>query len=339
MINRTLCLLLMALAAVACSSRRPAAHRAAPTMTDDISLPTTPVKDQGPTPLCWDYAMLATIETERLQMGDSVNLSADFPLRRFLEEQTLNIYLTRSGQPITMRGMASTLLHLIGNYGETHHDAYHRRKQEPSLATLVRKLEQAALTARSLSGLQERMNDVLDDALGQPVAQVNFLGAVYTPLEFAHSVCLPGDYESLTSFTHHPFGTRFVLEVPDNNYHDSFANVPLDSLMQLIVASLCSGHAVCWEGDVSEPGFDAEAGLATVSAKEATQEERQREFEQGQTTDDHCMELVGLAHDASGRRYFKAKNSWGTADRYHGFMYLSYDYVALKTIAVWVRRL
>lgn len=330
---------MMALATVACSSRRPSSHKAAPTITDDLVLPTTPVKDQGSTSLCWDYAMLATIETERLQLGDSVNLSADFPLRRFLEEQTLNIYLTRSGKSITTRGMASTLLHLISSYGETHYDAYHRRKQEPSVGTLVRKLEQTAQTARSLSGLQERMDDVLDDAMGQPVAQVNFLGAVYTPLEFAHSVCLPGDYEPLTSFTHHPFGVRFVLEVPDNYYHDSFENIPLDSMMQRIVASLRNGHAVCWEGDVSEPGFDADAGLATVDSKEASQEERQRQFEQGQTTDDHCMELVGLAHDASGHRYFKAKNSWGTGGRYHGYIYLSYDYVALKTIAVWIRRL
>lgn len=336
---RTICLLLMTLATVACSSRRPAARKATPTITDDISLPTTPVKDQGATSLCWDYAMLATIETERLQLGDSVNLSVDYPLRRFLEEQTLNAYLTRNGRPITTRGMASTLLHLIGNYGETHYDAYHRRKQEPSLSTLVRKLELGVQTARSLADLRGRMDDVLDDALGQPVAQVNFLGAVYTPLEFAHSVCLPGDYEQLTSFTHHPFNTRFVLEVPDNYYHDSFVNIPLDSLMSRIEASLRGGHAVCWEGDVSEPGFDANAGIATVDDREAGQEERQRQFEQGNTTDDHCMELIGLAHDSAGHRYFKAKNSWGTVGRYHGFMYLSYDYVALKTVAVWIRKL
>ena len=44
---------------------------------NDVLLKTTPVKDQGQSGLCWVYAMLATIETERLQLGDSVNLSPD----------------------------------------------------------------------------------------------------------------------------------------------------------------------------------------------------------------------------------------------------------------------
>ena len=35
----------------------------------------TPVKDQGDSETCWIYAMLATIETEHLSWGDSVNLS------------------------------------------------------------------------------------------------------------------------------------------------------------------------------------------------------------------------------------------------------------------------
>lgn len=35
----------------------------------------TPVKDQGNSSLCWAYAMLATIESEHLMKGDSVNLS------------------------------------------------------------------------------------------------------------------------------------------------------------------------------------------------------------------------------------------------------------------------
>jgi bleomycin hydrolase len=46
------------------------------TFTDELLLPMTPVKDQGKSQLCWAYAMLATIETEHLLRGDSVNLSA-----------------------------------------------------------------------------------------------------------------------------------------------------------------------------------------------------------------------------------------------------------------------
>ena len=35
----------------------------------------TPIKDQANSHTCWIYAMLATIETEHLRWGDSVNLS------------------------------------------------------------------------------------------------------------------------------------------------------------------------------------------------------------------------------------------------------------------------
>lgn len=172
-------------------------------------------------------------------------------------------------------------------------------------------------------------------------------GTEYTPRQFAESVCLPGDYLSLTSFTHHPFGKRFVLEVPDNQMRDSFMNVPIDTLMFRVERAIRRGHPVCWEGDISEPGFNFQEGRAVVMHKQAmflnkrkeiTQADRQRAFERLETTDDHCMELCGLARDRSGRKYFLAKNSWGNTGRYRGFMYLSDDYVKLKTIAFYMSR-
>ena len=50
------------------------------------------------------------------------------------------------------------------------------------------------------------------------------------------------------------------------------------------------------------------------------------------------MALVGLARDRQGRRYYLAKNSWGRAGRYGGYLYLSEDYVRMKTICVIVHR-
>ena len=50
------------------------------------------------------------------------------------------------------------------------------------------------------------------------------------------------------------------------------------------------------------------------------------------------MALVGLARDNAGRRYYLAKNSWGTGNRFGGYMYLSEDYVRMKTICIVVHR-
>ena len=71
-------------------------------------------------------------------------------------------------------------------------------------------------------------------------------------------------------------------------------------------------------------------------SRRVDQARRQQAFECRKTTDDHCMALVGLAHDAQGRRWFIAKNSWGTANPYGGYMYLSYEYVWMKTIAIYL---
>ena len=114
--------------------------------------------------------------------------------------------------------------------------------------------------------------------------------------------------------------------------------MPVDTLMARICSALKAGHAVCWEGDVTEPGFSFARGTAELPLRTpCTQEQRQKEFEARLTTDDHCMALTGMARDRRGRLYFIAKNSWGTDNPYGGMMYLSEEYVRMKTIAVVMR--
>ena len=301
----------------------------------DFCWKTTPVKQQGDSQWCWMYAMLATIETDRLLLGDSVHLSVPYPMRGYLADATKVCYLSRGKKEISDRGMAPTALHLIAENGLVSYDAY-RVQQVHGYRHLLQQLAQRARYSHSLEELNSRTTRLCDETLGPTPAAVYFAGVQYTPIEFAHSVCKPGSYISLTSFTHHPFGSSFILELPDNVRHDSFLNMPIQSLMDTIISTLQSGHAVCWEGDISEPGFSFEIGIADVPTlqRNVSQALRQRAFACRQTTDDHCMALVGMAHDKAGRRYFIAKNSWGTANPYGGFMYLSEDYVRLKTIAV-----
>ena len=45
-----------------------------------------------------------------------------------------------------------------------------------------------------------------------------------------------------------------------------------------------------------------------------------------------------LAHNEKGYKYFICKNSWGKNNPFGGFMYLSYNYVRLKTIAAYMVR-
>ena len=51
------------------------------------------------------------------------------------------------------------------------------------------------------------------------------------------------------------------------------------------------------------------------------------------------MAIIGMAHDANGKRYYIAKNSWGKNNPYGGIMYMSEDYIRMKTIAIVVKNI
>ena len=300
----------------------------------------TPVKDQGHSDLCWAYGMLATIESEHIMKGDSVNLSVAYIARMMLHEKAMEYYLAHGRKSISMRGMGSMLIRYIQRYGAEPYDSYQDPKNI-NYQVLCRKVKQlcdGAITQKvGLKKLNEKLDDLLDNEIGyMPSHEVHMLGAVYTPLEFAHSICYPEEYVSLTSFTHHPFREYFSLEVPDNQMNDQFLNLPLDEMMLHIKQALKHGHPVCWEGDTSEPGFKGSTFVdIQPSERPVTQASRQNEFERLSTTDDHVMEIIGMFQHGK-QLYFVCKNSWGTDFGYQGLVYLSEDYVRLKTIAVYM---
>jgi len=160
------------------------------------------------------------------------------------------------------------------------------------------------------------------------------------------------DFVSITSFSHHPFYQKFILEIPDNYSNGSFYNVPIDELMQTIDASIQAGYTVTWDGDVSEKGFSQKNGIAVIPEDpkredlfdtpgaeiEVTQDNRQVNFENLTTTDDHLMHLTGIAHDQNGTKYYLVKNSWGNIGPVQGYIYMSEEYLRMKTISIMVNQ-
>src|SRR5690606_20546361 len=62
-----------------------------------------------------------------------------------------------------------------------------------------------------------------------------------------------------------------------------------------------------------------------------TEDLRQLEYDNYSTTDDHGMHIVGLAKDQNGKEYYIVKNSWGLSNDYKGFLYVTKNFVKLKT--------
>lgn len=332
----TLCALLLS----AC--KKEAESNRAHTFRHDVIIPYTPVKNQGRDRTCWAYAMLSTVESNNMAQGDSVNLSVNYAIRHLIEEHYTQHYLTKGQSRITAGATAQTLLNLTDKYGMVSYKAYPipkkgtRKTHEKAL-----KLSQTALEEKQ--GMEiGKLQLLLDEGLGKLPQTVSHKGVTYSPRTFADAFNLSADdYEALTSFTHHPFFTEFALEVPDNWEQNRFYNLPIDSLMTRMEEAVRNGESVCWEGDTSESSYSFSQGVAEWkpdSLHTSSQAERQKMFESFQTTDDHAMSIVGIAYDEEQCPYFIMKNSWGKGNRYGGLMYVSFEYVRMKTIAVWVKR-
>ena len=328
-------IVLLAAAVMACSCGRQETASAA--FTTETLNKATPVKDQGRSPLCWLYAMLAVIESDRLMMGDSVNLSPHFTARAMLADMAGRSYLTQGAEPVRADGTAADALAAIAGYGVMPYDAY---RSECNYDALCRKL--TAVAAQAVAGragmerLRGRVDGVLDSAVNPVPRRVWLYGVEYTPRQFAASVCDPSEYTAMTSYAHLPFYQDVRLDVPANRLGRLFYNVPIDTLEAITLAALRSGRSVCWEGGIDNGGFSFADGTARLAggAPEVTQAARQRAFERFEVADDHCMALIGTARDGSGRLWLVCKNSWGTDNPYGGLMYMSLGYFRLNTVAV-----
>ena len=285
-------------------------------VTVTLLLPVTPVKNQGRSDLCWVYAALAAIESTHAAAGDSVNLSPDYLARNMLMRQARLNWLSRGRHDMSMRGTLPMALHLLREDGAMPYDSY----STPSPINWRATSRRAVLAANC-----EPTFDRAERAVATGADNA------------AQSVCRSDAWHMFTSFTHHPFGRDIQLELADNQFGDTFHNVPLDTLIHLLDRSLDNARAVGWEGDISEEGFRWAAGVADVPRTVAcTQQERQRQFDRRLTTDDHCLTIVGRAVSRRGTRYYIAKNSWGATNALRGFILLSERYVRMKTVALMV---
>ena len=200
-------------------------------------------------------------------------------------------------------------------------------------------LAEEAVKHCDLPGYRKRAVALLDEQMGAVPDSFLYRGRSYTARSFADSLRFKAeDYVQLTSFTHHPFYTPFILEVPDNWEHQCYFNLPLDELEQVVRRALSAGKTVAWHGDVSEDTFSPRQGMALWTQHPVTQEMRQHEFERFLTTDDHMMHLIGTAHDEAGRFYYLLKNSYGRYGAYAGLLYMSEDYFRAKTVSVLLRK-
>ncbi len=353
---------------------------------DVLVLPSTPVQDQHRSGTCWSFSGLSFLESEMLRMGkQEVNLSEMFVVWHTYAEKAKKHVRVHGNLNFAAGGAFHDVTNMIAEYGivpESIYDGLKYGEEKHVHGEMDRVLRDfvdgvVENKNRKLStAWHEAFTSTLNSYLGEIPQKFEYEGETYSPLSFADEFVglNMDDYVEISSYTHHPFYTKFILEVPDNWAWDEVYNVPLNELEEIIDYALNNGFTLAWASDVSEKGFkSSNKGVAVLPAApetdmsdaeitrweelperekeqelyklekpvpelKVTQAMRQIAFDNYQTTDDHGMHIIGISKDQEGRTFYKVKNSWGEYNKYDGYFYASKPYVKYKTMCIMLHK-
>lgn len=348
--------------------------------------PITSVKDQNRSGTCWAYSTLSYFESEILKStGKTYDLCESFVANKDYMDRAIQVVRYHGDMQFSQGGSAYDVYYVLKNYGicpenampfpgSLYGDSLNNFNEFFSL--LEPYVEGIATNKASKISGQWKVGfqGILDAYLGKCPENFTYEGKNYTPKSFASSLGLNmDDYVTITSYTHHPFYSQFVVEVQDNWRNPASYNLPMDEMMQIIDNAVMNGYTVAWGGDVSEPGFTRDGLAYMIDAKkmqslqgsdmarwlglspakrrnlidslgcnvpevQATQEMRQERFDNWELTDDHGMLIYGIAKDQNGKEYYMVKNSWGETGKYKGTWYMTKTFIAANTMDYMVNK-
>ncbi|MCS6930260.1 MAG: C1 family peptidase [Saprospiraceae bacterium] len=325
------------------------------------------VKDQQRTGTCWSFAAASLLESELMRTNKGAHDLSEMYTVRCIYRQKCENYVRRLGAAqFGQGGLIHDKLNAIQRYGLVPESVYPGRKDlnkpldHGALEATLKRLCDTFIAQAKRNELADnwlaQIERVLDDEFGPVPTTFVYEGVQYTPTSFRDFLGIkPEHYVHLTSFTHHPFWTYFVLEIPDNFANGQYYNLPLNDLMRCLNHALQRGYTVAWDADISNPGFSAKEGLAIVPdvdwknktpeqvaavfkywepEKVITQEMRQKAFDRLETQDDHLMHITGIVNETHGGLFYVVKNSWGEISERKGYLYASDAYVRMNTISL-----
>jgi len=307
----------------------------------------TPIKDQQATGTCWSFATTSFIETEAIRLGKKpVVLSPMFFVRPTYIDKAEN-YIRRNGASAFSEGdLTFSVLKAYQEFGAIPERVYSGKNDSDNkhdhAAMNKALLEKVTFYTHSHGDLtpelyRKDIDAILTQTLGKAPDTFVYEGTPYTPRSFAKEKIgiHPDEYVEITSYTHHPFYSKFALEIESNWNNNPYLNLPLDDFSTVIDHALMNNYSVCWDGDIYEGYKD---GFAVLDgSKTITQMIRQTAFDNRTTEDIHNMHLIGIAKDEKDHTFYIVKNSTDNNDC-GGYLYMSKDYLLLKTISILVNK-
>lgn len=330
--------------------------------TPVINAEATSIKDQKSSGTCWSYSTNSFLESEMIRMGKKpVDLADLFTARNAYIEKGINYVRMHGALTLGDGGACHDVINMFAKYGALPQEAYNGNNYgSPGSSDRMNKLTEAilkkAVTGKFDPSWKAKYIATIDSCMGAVPEKFTYEGKEYTPKTFAKEIVgiNPADYVELSSFTTSPYYEKTVLMVPDNWSYDQVYNVQMNDITTIIDNALKKGFTVAWATDVSEKGFSWKNGVAYVPEKdfdnmsadekktmfngpkpekEITVDMRQVAFDDYETTDDHGMQITGIAKDQAGKEYYIVKNSWGVTNDYKGYLYVTRNFVKYKTTA------
>ena len=340
----------------------------------------TSIKNQSRSGTCWDYSTLSFLEAEILKKtGKTYDLCEAFVANKTYFDRAVQVVRMHGDCQFAQGGSAYDPIYCLKHYGicpedamplpgTLYGDSLNNFNEFFDVMTPYVLSVAKSKTDKLSSQWKVALHGIIDAYLGKCPEKFTYQGKSYTPMSFAQSLEInPDDYESFTSYTHHPFWTAFAVEVQDNWRNPLSWNLPLDDMMRIIDNAVMNGYTVAWGGDVSEPGFTRDGLAYSIDAKKAqslsgsdmahwlkltktekknvldslgckvpevtpTQKLRQERFDNWELTDDHGMLIYGIAKDQNGKEFYMVKNSWGETGDYKGIWYMTKNYIANNTM-------
>ncbi|HMI03288.1 MAG TPA: C1 family peptidase [Pedobacter sp.] len=332
------------------------------TFTEVMNTEATSVKNQKSSGTCWSYSTNSFLESEMIRMGKKpVDLADLFSARNVYVEKGINFVRMHGALTLGDGGACHDVINMFAKYGAMPQDVYTGNDYGGKTSSdKMNKLTEAILKKAVQGDFDPNWKTnyigAIDSCMGAVPEKFTYEGKEYTPKTFAKEVVgvNPADYVELSSFNTSPYYQKTVLMVPDNWSYDQVYNVQMDDITKIIDNALKGGFTVAWATDVSEKGFSWKNGVAYVPQKdfesmsadekkamfngpkpekEITVDLRQAAFDDYQTTDDHGMQITGMAKDQNGKEYYIVKNSWGATNDYKGYLYVTKNFVKYKTTA------
>ena len=309
----------------------------------------TPIKDQQQTGLCWCFATTSFIETEAIRLGKQPVVISPM----FFVTPT---YIDKAEKYIRMNGksyfgpgdLTFSAISAYREFGAVPQIIYSGKKDSSSTYNhgkmdykLLEKVKYYVTSGRgnmTSDGYRENIANILSGTLGKAPTTFTYNQKKYTPKSFADEMIgiNPDDFVEITSYTHHPFFAKFILEIESNWNNNYYLNLPINDFSKVVDYALIHNYSVCWDGDIRD-GYRNGFAVLSDSVTAISQQIRQNAFDNYTTIDQHNMHIIGIVQNDKGKEFYIVKNSSDYNDC-GGYLYMSKEYFLLKTISVMVNK-